>query len=148
MAFLTDGQLETALAAALKVASVSDLDDYWDTIVPQANAAAYQEILGRLLRRGFTKAQVDAWDRGSEFQRDIGLYYALIKGGVYAGYDPRTVQALDRRKELDSVLVFVSGVWKTPEESPGTCGSGSLSPSGIFNFPDPTDPNSGEYTEW
>jgi hypothetical protein len=150
VAFVTDQQLLEAVADRLKVAAKDLPDHYAATIVPQANAGAYQEILGRLLNRGFTKSQIDQFDRGAEFQLSIGLYLSVVNGGAYAGFDPEVVRALDRRRELDTVLVFVSGVWVKPDLSgPGqVTTAGPSAEGGLFNWPSPDDPNLGEYTRW
>ena len=134
MSFLRDVDLLANLADRLKLGGAAELPDYWaSTIVPQANQSAYQEILGRLLRRGFTKAQIDLWDRGREFQQSLGVYFALVNGGAYQGYDTLTIDRLDRRCELDTVLVFVAGVWVIPPAgNPGLVTTGG----GVSDWPD------------
>src|SRR5262245_21773803 len=97
--FITDSELLGVIADHLKVA-VGALAAHWTTIATRANLGAYQTILGELLARGFDRAQVDGWDRGSEFERAIGGFLALLEGGAYAGYDPETLRGLDRRPEL------------------------------------------------
>lgn len=150
MSFVTDGQLLAMVADRLKVRP-ADLPAYWaDSITPQANESAYQEVLGRLLDRGFTKTQIDQWDRGAEFQQAIGLYLALVNGGAYAGYDAGVLQMLDRRKELKEVLVFISGEWVKPVgDRPGlVTTAGPNTAGGTFNWPDPDGPGVGDYTRW
>lgn len=117
--FLTDAELKTSLAATLKVAS-GDLPAYWDTLVTECNSAAYLDVRGGLLQRGFTSTQVDAWDRGKEFQRDIGLYWLLVKGAGLHEYDQKFVMLLDRRKELQTVIVELNGESHTPAGDPPT----------------------------
>lgn len=151
MSFVTDAELSAAVADRLKLAGVESLQDYWtDTIIPQANAAAYQEILGALLARGFTKATADAWDRGEEFQLSQGLFFALMNAGAYQGYDPETLKCLDRRADLANVLVFVAGEWVKPVgDKPGLITtSGPSAEGGMYNWPDPDSPELGRYTRW
>lgn len=106
MSFQTDAALKTAVAGRLKQ-SESDLPDYWDEIVSKANTAAYQEIVSRLTARGYSQAVINAWSRGNEFQHDIGLFWALVHGGGYSEADDRFINKLDRRNELDTVLVEI-----------------------------------------
>ena len=105
MAFITDATLTTKVAGILKLAE-ADLPSYWTVIIADANLSAYQDIVGHLLRRGFTKAQIDTWDRGAEFQKDIGLFWCLVKGAGLHGYDDKFIRLLDRRKELDEVFII------------------------------------------
>ncbi len=136
--FISSFVLQQAVADRLKLAGVSTLPDHYLTsILPDALNGSYQEILGRLMARGFTKEQVDSFDRGAEFQRAIGIYLALVNGGVYAGMDPETMKCLDRRKELDSVLVFNAGIWIKPVgNQPGlVVTAGASAQGGIFNWP-------------
>jgi hypothetical protein len=69
---------------------------------------------------------VDAWDRGSEFETDIGLYWCLVKGAGLHGYDSTYIKLLDRRKELETVLLLDgSSLLETSTET-GTPGYGNL----------------------
>jgi hypothetical protein len=98
--FLTDVQIETALAAILKQ-NVSDLPDYEPTILTDAHNSAYNDIASRLVARGFTLAQVNAWDRGAEFEKDIALWWCFDKmAGLSQAVDDRFIGKLDRRAEL------------------------------------------------
>lgn len=128
--FLTDAELKTSLAATIKVAS-GDLPAYWDTLITECNSAAYLDVRGGLIQRGFTAVQADAWDRGKEFQKDIGLYWLLVKGAGLHEYDQKFVMLLDRRKELQTVLVEIAGgATQTPTGDPSTA---------IFNRLDTTN---------
>lgn len=149
MAALLDTDVLADLADVLKQAA-ADLPDHWGRIVPRAHASAVQEIYGRLLNRGFTAAQVDAWDRVEEFERDLSLYWCLVRGGAYGQIDEAALKALDRRKELDAVLLFINGVWVKPTgDQPGLVStSGPSLDGGVFNYPDPEAPGFGEYTKW
>lgn len=142
MAFTTDAAIKTDVAAALKLASSSDLPAWWDTVIPRAHTAAYQEIIGALLARGFTKTQADTWDRGEEFERHLSLYFAFTSPQGYGSFDLNAVKLWDRREELKSVLIYDAGTWITPGESPGTVGTGRIdADAGIFNPIDQDDDN-------
>jgi hypothetical protein len=136
-------EVKNALIALLKHGGESDLAQHWDTICAQAAEYALNEVKGGLLRRGFQLADVAAWDRLYEFTLDLSLWKALILGGAYSGFDGATVQALDRRKELADVLVFVNGVWvQVSAGSPGTVTTAgpSTTNGGVFSYDD-TDRN-------
>jgi hypothetical protein len=152
MAYITNTELLTAVADRVKVTNPDELPAWWaSTVVPQAVTAGYQDILGALLNRGFSKAQVDAWDRRVEFNFSQSLYWALVNGGAAADVaQPDALKALDRREELKTVLVFVSGVWvQPPAGNPGlvTTAGPNLS-GGVFGWPDPSDGDLGTPTHW
>jgi hypothetical protein len=113
--FLPNAQLKTRLAAMLKYDEAS-LPDYWDVIIADANESAYGSIISHFLNRGFTQSQIDAWDQGEEYQRDIGLFWCLVKGGGLHNYDPTFVKLLDRRNELKEIQLETLG---TPQEQEG-----------------------------
>lgn len=116
--FLTREEFRQSLADTLKV-SVSDLGSNWDRQCEEAMRSAYLDIRGALVQRGFTAAQVLAWERGAEFQRDIGHYWALVRSGAAVPMDDRILERLDRRKELMTVVVEIdTGVPQAPAYSP------------------------------
>jgi hypothetical protein len=127
MAFTSTAILATRLANHLKLAGGSaDLADFWTNIISDSLNSAYLDIVSALMARGYTKAQVDAWDRGSEFETDIGLYWCLVKGAGLHGYDSTYIKLLDRRKELETVLLLDgSSLLETSTET-GTPGYGNL----------------------
>lgn len=152
--FTTDAAIKTEVAAALKVASSSDLQAWWDTVIARAHLAAYQEIVGQLIRRGFSKAVIDTWDRGTEFEKDLSLYYCFTSPQGAGAFDLKAVQLWDRRKELETVIVFVSGspVKPTdPNSAAEVVGFGNrVETGGIFDFPEFTDgsQDDGDGTQW
>ncbi len=125
MSFITDTQARQAVADALKV-ELASLPDYWTNLVSEANIAAYGEIQGCLIGRGYTQAQVDSWDRGAEFQKQLAVFWSLTRGGGLAGYDDRFIKLFDRRKDLLSVQVFSAGVFVPPGSAPGLVRSGQI----------------------
>ena len=126
--WISDAQLLAALAAVYGKADPSAL-----AVDPQAvtdaNAYAGNQITGRLLFRGFTLAQIDAWDQRVEFNTTLGLWWLFTFGGVpYVGNDER-VRDFDRRKELSDPLtaVFIGGVLVNPDAAAETDPGGSVS---------------------
>lgn len=149
MSFVTDGELKQAIADELKKA-VGDLSTYWDRLATRGNAFAYNEIVGTLVNRGYTKAVIDTWDRGEEFQIDLGIWWCLTRGAGLEGFDSSYIGMYDRRQELLTIIVFVSGspVYPTLGGMGLVTTSGPMDDTGIFRWPDPDDPNLGEYTRW
>lgn len=114
-------------------------------LLAPCQAAAYQEIVGTLLERGFTKEQIDQWDRGPEFELDLTAMWVLTKGGALEAFSDLYLARLDRRKELKTVQVFVNGQWIRPDTAP--LGPGVVSygepdwaaQGGVFNWPSPDE---------
>ena len=153
--FLEDDEVLSAVAITLKKTpdELVGSAPYWAALVQQAHVSAYQDVVGRLLARGFSKGQVDAWDRGAEFERDLTVFWALTRGGMLEAFSDLSMKPMDRRKELDTVQVFVRGVYINPDSGqhgPGLCSYGSINDArmGIFNGPAPPEGGVGEYTEW
>lgn len=116
--FITREDFRQSLADTLKV-SVPELGANWDRQCEEAMRSAYLDIRGALIQRGFTAAQISLWERGAEFQRDIGLYWALVRSGSTVPMDDRILERLDRRKELMTVVVEIdSGEPQVPAYSP------------------------------
>ena len=134
--FITSATLTQAIADRLKLANgVGDLQQWTYSIIADALTASYQEILGRLLRRGFTLAQANSFDRGAEFQNDLGVYYFWTRTGIYGGNNVDAVKALDRRKELNSVIVFNAGVWVDPPQAAAGQAVVGRQDDGMFGWP-------------
>lgn len=129
MAFLTDEQLASFVKDHVAKGAGASLQANWTSIVSQANAAAYNEILAAFASRGFTKAQIDLWDRGAEFERDIGAWWALTHNAALFTdtYNAASLAALDRRKELwgdpqnhmPPAPLLTDGVWVDPASKRG-----------------------------
>jgi hypothetical protein len=116
--FLTDAQLKTAIAKRFKTAE-ANLAAAWTDIAADANTAAYQAIVRALAARGFTQLEIDAWDHGAEFQRDIALYFAFVNGGIPQDYSDKFIDKLDRRAELATVTITEAGVVVEPDTDEG-----------------------------
>lgn len=146
---ITDAQLKDRLASLLSKNGAALNADKWDVIVSDSNRSAYWDIVSRLMNRGYTKAQVDAWDRLAEYTIDIGLYWCAIKGGGLEGYDDKFISKLDRRKELDEVFVTEAGVEAAIDEGDIGVG-GQVTDEDLFGQPIDVEGDSrvGEVTEW
>lgn len=134
-AYISTATLKTALAQILQKADESKLAVGVQTL-QNAVDFAYNEIIDRMTRRGFTKGQVDQWDRRVEFNTQIALWHCFAAGGVPANGDDKWVKNYDVRKDLDTVGLYVGGVkvWPgaaTNDDPGGSVGGGMLGGSSI-----------------
>jgi len=152
MAFITTAQLTTALAATLNIAEASLPTKYTASIIAASNTAAYQQICAALVKRGYSKAQVDTWIQGAEFNTDIGLYWCLVKGNGLDVVDANaqaTFTRLDRRLELLDVELLDSNYEIiSPEGASSTVGGGRCSTTSDMFVLDDEDDRIGEATEF
>ncbi len=153
--FLSDAAIVQAVADLLSQ-PVANLPAKLGTLaspgnaVVEAHAAAYNEVLGRLLNRGFTLAQITAWDQGPFYERMISLYFVMIDVAGTLGYDDRWVKQYDRRADLATVLVAAAGVFSTPAApaGAGTVGVGTMDTSSDLIVADPNALQRGRVTRW
>lgn len=147
--FLGDSDTLAACTDALKMLGVSQAPGWLSSMNTRAHARAYNTILGTLLARGYTKAQVDSWDRGGEFESDLTVYFALSWGGATESLDPAKLAAFDRREELKEAQVYAAGVLLDPAGSAGQVTTGTYSTAeDTFVWPDPEDPQKGQVARW
>ena len=148
--FVLDAHVKQSVAGALHKPA-GDLDSFWSDIIADANAAAYDQIVGHFVLLGYTQAQIDAWDSGITFQKFLARYQALIDG---AG--DRT-EVGEWRKELDYwrgllenvTSIDTSGAVVDPtQDAAGSVGHGSLSTTNDLFSLDPDDARRGTPTEW
>lgn len=160
--FISNQTLQSYVAAVLHRAGAAVTTDvtqstFWPSIVAQANQSAWGEILDRLIRRGFTVTQINAWDRGAEVQTQIGCYNALRDGGCLENFSETFLRNMMRYFDptiegniLDNTLVTNSQQWQTPGDTPGNIGTGPLDTTeDMYVMPTPSqDPRIGSETKW
>ena len=150
MSFINDAALKAALKDELKIAATESLATHWNSIVTRSRTAAYGFIVNKLLARGFTKAQIDQWDRGEEFETDIGVWWCLERGAAQNPDAQNEAQLaekkLDRRWELDDIVFTIGYAVVEPEGTYGQVTTGPMDTSGDMFVPDPDDPRRGEVT--
>jgi hypothetical protein len=85
--FITDLELDVALTGVFKTnpGELTQTVPAWLSVLYQANAQAYARIMESFLSRGFSLAQIQAWDYGKNYQTMIGLYLALTLGSELPG---------------------------------------------------------------
>src|SRR5262249_43171562 len=141
---LADSDVKALVAAALKT-TVDQLEPFWDAAITRGNVAAYNLIRAALVTRGFTPAQIDAWDSIDDYRADLALWSIFTKYAVLEEYDQRSIDALDRREELKTVELITAGKLVQPPADPlaKQVGSGTLSEAGTeFRRQRDLDPDS------
>jgi hypothetical protein len=78
------------------------LQPHWDSIINQGITSGYWTVIGAWTARGYTKAQIDQWDRLAEFQLEIGAWFALkrLSAMMPDSLSQANLDALDRRPEM------------------------------------------------
>jgi len=126
VAYVTDAEVKTYFAAHLGLLSEDDTDAKYDVLIPRANSAAYNLIRGKLLQRGFTAAQVAAWDQGAEFNLDLACCY-LMRTAAQTTESDLWQQKFCRKDELEDIPVMIDGEIIDPTTSTGSIGYGDMS---------------------
>ncbi len=143
--FLTDAAVLLAVANAIHQ-DVTTLPAFYASILDGATAntgahnAAYQEIVGALIGRGFNQAQINGWDLGSDYELALTLLRVFTNAGVSAAINPEALNEWrTMRKQLTGergvapVQLFVGGVWQQPAAAPnslpGQVMTGRVAPS-------------------
>jgi hypothetical protein len=148
VAWVTTDQLQQDVADALKQAGAEDLGINWPDVCTRAVASARADILGLLLVRGYTLAQVELWPDLEAVHADQSLFRALNRGSVLEAFDEKFINSHDRREDLKTLRVTdAGGVAVVPA---GLIGHGRMK-----NTPDTskepvfTDPNQqGAFRPW
>ena len=157
--FTTDVAVLGNLAAVLKQYDatpsppvVAPTGAFWTQIVLGQHVRAYNEIVARLVARGYDAAtQIPDWDRGAEWELQLATLYALEAGGAAEAVDDRLLAKLrsdyadlgspQNPKGLNAVLLTIGAVAKYPADAPGTVGSGATGlPDETALGPDPDAP--------
>ena len=138
--FITDNQVLSSVADTLKY-QVSNLPAYWTNIVTQQHAAAYQYMVGKLVARGFTLAQILQWDQGPYYEMELSKFFVFTDAAAVDAVNLTNARLRDVRKELETVLLCVGGAYITPAaggDTPGTVGFGPMNNdcTAIFEYPD------------
>ena len=115
MAFVAAQEMFDYVSSTLKRASIDVRSDapYWTPIITTAQGAAYQNIIGSMLIRGLSLAQITAWDRGPEFEKALSVFWSLHYGGCLGNMDDKFVNIFDLRRELEIVPVTNSNALQT-----------------------------------
>jgi hypothetical protein len=88
--------------------SVGTLVPRWDSIIGDAISDGYRDLRTRLISRGYTEGQLDAWDDRISYNRDQALFWCFVKGAGLGGYSDQDYSKLDHRKELENPELGIS----------------------------------------
>lgn len=150
MAFITTTNLRDRLASFLRVSTSSttiDSSSPWNQFVTDSVDYAYQQIVTALRKRGYTKTQIDSWVQGAEYNMDIASYWLLVKGAGLHAYDDKFISRLDRRLELETVILYDSN-YTLISPSAGRINTGPMSTSTDHFVLDDEDTRIGEPSEF
>lgn len=117
--FNTPANVLQAVSDTLQQVGSINLPAQWENIAAQCQTWAYNEIVSALSGRGFTPAQIAAWDRGAEFELDLAIFRALSRGGALANLSAEFIKSFDRRPELREVIYTTAGSIQDPQGSAG-----------------------------
>lgn len=151
--FCTVAEIHAAFKDELKIKASVTLAEHWQTIVVRAHTSGYWDIVNALLKRGYSKAQIDQWDRGEEFEKDLACFWSLARA---AGQNPDAFNGeylaqgklLDRRPELAEVVFTIGGVLVHPDGTYGQVTTGPFDTGEDSFVPDLDDPRRGEVTRF
>lgn len=159
MAFLTDIQTLEAISDALSQSGVNNVPIQMNGINKRAHAWAEQQVVAALAGRGYTTAQIAAFDQGANFVYDLTVWRALAMSRALQSLGTTGTMLLsqfDRRAELATVVYTAGGVYQDPLGTVGLPSVGDndtsndifvLPPSGSTDWPGP-GPSRGDLTEF
>jgi hypothetical protein len=109
--YTTTVELTAAVAAGNTLGSAASLPAHLVAVIPSANTFAYNRIRSVLFNRGFTPAQVDAWDERTNWNEMVGVCVAFWKASKS---DPDRGEPFRREyeslmKELETAAIIVAG---------------------------------------
>ena len=154
--FLTDAQVLQKLSDVLSAVGVSNLPAQWaSTIVPDAHALAYADLVAILLERGYSQDQVDSWDFGGSYEGRLAVYHALCGGAGLQNLDKKFIDSFDVREALKTVPLISGRKLLTPAGPLGIPSTGTTQQGDdLFQWPpaDGSDPfparEPGQPTRW
>ncbi len=114
--YVSDAVLLQDVADSLtSTGETSDLPPKWTRIVADANQMAVGDLTMLLIGKGYTQADIDAWDDRAACNRKLGVWYALTMGNPLGNYPDKFLENLDPRKMLaEAGAIRIAGVPKSP----------------------------------
>lgn len=109
--FISDEVLRSAIATGDAQASSSANPAHLNAAAPQANVTAYNRIRSVLFNRGFTAAQIAAWDEGVDWNTRVGVvlaFWAASKGDEDRG-EPFRREYESLMEELEKTAIIIDG---------------------------------------
>jgi hypothetical protein len=106
-----------------------DLDPSWQRLASRAVTQGWAELANIILARGYSAAQLDAWDFRANWNADQALYMLLGYGAGLSDYPTTFRDSFDHRKELaECATIMLGGVAVAPpaDNVVGGIGYGTL----------------------
>lgn len=151
MAFVTDAVTLQDLSDAFSLAGVSSFASQMPNINLRCHALAYSCIVTAFTKRGYTAAQIAAWDvaLAGPVERDLTTFFAFSLAFIRTEVRAETLKVYDRREDLKVMPIITNGAFVDPAGTRGVVTQGVMqSGDDIFVWPDPADPLLGEVTRW
>lgn len=125
--YITDAALTAAVAASQGMEGPQRLPPHWLAVIPRANRTAYNQLRSSLFKRGFTAAEVDAWDSRCDWNERLGVCqacWAVSKSSEDRGEAFRR-EWDDLLKELAELTIVDAGAPVAPSGENVRVGSGT-----------------------
>ncbi len=106
---IPDAKIWEAISAILHKSDADPLGDEYAEIVAEANRLAIADITRILMTRGYSGAQILAWDDRGRYNLDQAIFWSLMRAGALAGYPDNFAKTFDRRKELELLPAIMIG---------------------------------------
>ena len=124
--YITDEAVKDQVAAELSLVDRFALEAKYDTICPWAATKATGTIRRKLVARGYTVAQVEAWDDLDEFAVQLSLYWSMARGMNQGANDVWVEKLKEAEEDLDTVTILIDGEEADPDGGGSTVGQGDL----------------------
>lgn len=116
---VTTADLQQMVADDLHKGDKAALKSRWIAICTRSVERGWRDLKNRLLVRGYTDAQIEAWDDKVSFTQDQSLFWAFVEGSGLADYSDRDYNKLDHRKEVEDAkfLLVIGGIPVVPGQT-------------------------------
>jgi hypothetical protein len=158
MAYATAAQVRAKIATRLGMAGPASLPVHWQTLADEAVDDAYLIMRSRLIARGNTSAEIDAWEHRVSWNVNLAVYFAFVNasqaGKDYGDHvdklkvwldDLKTVLLLTSTPTAESPRRITTGSRQSADETvphlrfgAGTYGAGSLPDADLLASDDTT----------
>lgn len=112
--YITDAELKASVAARMKttVSQMDNMGPHVAVLVSECNQSAYDFIVGLLVGRGYTVAQIDLWDARKSWSLRIGachVFRALSANTPVQSYIDPNAGVCKAEKDLEAATIVISG---------------------------------------
>lgn len=108
------GIIQQGVADMLQLAGTQAMQPYILDLCFSGQAWAYSQITSRLGARGWTLAQILAWDLGPTVELELACFRVLSRAAALLNVPDKLLVSLDWREELKTVELTTGGVYQNP----------------------------------